>query len=290
MSLNTDDRLLGEKTHYYCSSSEDEENDDYVTKTESPNVMKSNADGTNADHVAANLTSNTGPKGVIEDWRKYKQLETEKREEQEYERIALSKKLSLTCRTHNEDEIEKEKDASVMKQLNEQFDELEESFLNEYRQKRLEEIRKLIETTPQFGKVLDLDRESFIEAIDVENPVVPVIIHIFEKSVKSCGTMNRCLDCLALEHLSAKFCRIAASEVKMSLNFAISGVPALLVYRNGELIGNFVRLGDELGEDFHSSDVEGFLIENGMLRDEHTTLSKVIRTSAAGINSDSDSD
>jgi len=176
----------------------------------------------------------------------------------------------------------------MINQLNEKFDELEEDFLNEYRQKRLEEMRRAIEKIPQFGKVIDLDRESFVEAIDKENHIVPVIIHIFEKNVKSCQTMNQCLDSLSRDHLSAKFCRIAASDIMMSINFAIGGVPALLVYRNGELIGNFIRLGDELGDDFHSSDVEGFLIENGMLQDEPSSVSKVIRTSAA-VESDSDS-
>ena len=41
---------------------------------------------------------NTGPKGVVADWRRYKQLETEKRAENERERLALAKKLALTCR------------------------------------------------------------------------------------------------------------------------------------------------------------------------------------------------
>lgn len=42
----------------------------------------------------------TGPKGVIKDWREFKRLETEKRTEQEKERQALAKKLTLTCRSH----------------------------------------------------------------------------------------------------------------------------------------------------------------------------------------------
>ena len=41
----------------------------------------------------------TGPKGVINDWRRFKQLETEKRAEQETERLQLAEKLTLTCRT-----------------------------------------------------------------------------------------------------------------------------------------------------------------------------------------------
>ena len=54
----------------------------------------------------------TGPKGVIEDWRRFKQLETEKRQDNERERVALCKKLALTCRSERED---KEADEEVEK-------------------------------------------------------------------------------------------------------------------------------------------------------------------------------
>ena len=48
---------------------------------------------------------NTGPKGVVADWRRFKQLEAEKRAEDDAERIALMKKLSLSCRTDAEDQV-----------------------------------------------------------------------------------------------------------------------------------------------------------------------------------------
>ena len=69
-----DDKLLGEKLHYYCSSSEDEgeeEEEGTGVRGESSSVAPSRDwDGSSA---------NTGPKGVIKDWQRYKQLETEKR-------------------------------------------------------------------------------------------------------------------------------------------------------------------------------------------------------------------
>ena len=42
---------------------------------------------------------------------------------------------------------------------------------------------------------------------------------------------------------------------------SLSGVPAMQVYKGGELIGNFVKLRQEFGEDFCASDVESFLVE-----------------------------
>jgi len=40
-----------------------------------------------------------------------------------------------------------------------------------------------------------------------------------------------------------------------------TGCPALLIYKNAELIGNFVRMNDEFGDEFCSSDIENFLLE-----------------------------
>lgn len=39
------------------------------------------------------------------------------------------------------------------------------------------------------------------------------------------------------------------------------GLPALLVYKSGQIIGNFVKLEDTFGQDFFAIDVESFLIE-----------------------------
>lgn len=46
-------------------------------------------------------------------------------------------------------------------------------------------------------------------------------------------------------------------------------MPALLVYKKGQVIGNFVHMTDHLGMDFYSSDVETFLVEHGMLIDKN---------------------
>ena len=78
-----DDKLLGEKLHYYCSSSEDEGED----SEESGVVGGAGGGGGGGGSSSGVATStewdgssaNTGPKGVIKDWQRFKQLETEKR-------------------------------------------------------------------------------------------------------------------------------------------------------------------------------------------------------------------
>lgn len=55
----------------------------------------------------------SGPKGVINDWRKFKQLEVEQKQEQKREMERLIKKLSMTCRS----DLDLEKDKEKQKEL-----------------------------------------------------------------------------------------------------------------------------------------------------------------------------
>lgn len=129
-----DDKLLGEKLHYYCSSSsESEGEDDDEEKSPCPDASAGPAlnngscqqwDGTSCNvmltfslHYLCNVMKRkfiwvtlifphflsllqTGPKGVIKDYQRFKQLERERREEQKEELAILAKKFSITCRTN----------------------------------------------------------------------------------------------------------------------------------------------------------------------------------------------
>lgn len=290
MALSLDDKLLGEKTHYYCSSSEDEGDDGNDSGDEG---RSKNAEPKQPTFIPEpelekykGYCTNTGPKGVINDWRRYKQLENEKRDDQEREKFELMKKLSTTCRTEADDQKEKEADAKLLEELGE----LEDEFLKEYRLKRLEEMRKITENVPKFGKVTQLSKESFVDAIDKESPNVTVIIHIYEEYNPACTAMNGCVMCLAQEYPVVKFCRLKASDSQLSASFAKKGVPALLVYKGGEMIGNFVGLANEFGIDFYANDVEGFLIEHGMLPDKALQPMSSIRGPIQGANKDESDD
>jgi hypothetical protein len=49
------------------------------------------------------------------------------------------------------------------------------------------------------------------------------------------------------------------------------------VYKAGQLVGNFVRVSEELGNDFFSEDVESFRLEHGMLPDK-SCVPSIIRS------------
>jgi len=284
-----DDKLLGEKLHYYCSSSEDEgdsDNEDAPRQSSgAPPTALTQTPGP-ADYDRSGTSSNTGPKGVLKDWQRFKQLETEKREEAELEKMALAQKLALTCRSTNDDDKAAKKDADIDTELEELLD---DGFLEAYMQKRMQEMMmEKNQHVKKFGRVVDLfTGESFLDHVDQEDKRVTVIVEIYEPNVDGCSSMNGSIECLATEYVNVKFCKILSTAAGLSKHFKASGVPALLIYKAGQLMGSFVRMTDQLGDDFFANDVESFLIEHGMLPDKEDVPS-IIRGPAIGNDEDSD--
>lgn len=270
-----EDKILGEKLHYYCSSSEDDDEDDDDKDGDAAIAQKPEMEKPEIRQWEG-TSVNTGPKGVLKDWQRYKQLESEQREKQEAEKVALFQKLSLTCRSHAEDAQEKE-----------DLDELlNDDFLKEYMQKRLQEMIGKSKNLPRFGSVITLQSgDHFLEAVDKEAKSVTIIIHLFEDGVVGCEAMDGCLSCLATEYPNFKFCRLRASTAGVSGHFKSTGVPALLVYKSGTLVGNFVRITDELGEDFFAVEVQDFLIEHGILPDK-SLVPDLVRSNLSDTGSD----
>nr|KAG5708406.1 hypothetical protein BaRGS_026133 [Batillaria attramentaria] len=136
------------------------------------------------------------------------------------------------------DEQEQKEDEKFLEEL----ENMEDEFLTEYRQRRIEEMRKALENIPKFGRVVVLTADNFLQEIDKEKAQVTVVVHIYED--------------------------------------AENGVPALLVYKNGELVGNFLQLSKEFGDDFYATDVESFLEEHGFLPSK--LLMPVVRDKTTG--------
>ena len=275
-----DDKLLGEKLHNYCSSSSSEEednNDDDDRRTRKSRGLKFIPESKLTDQTERNMrrgagAENTGPKGVIKDWQRFKQLENEKNTESQEERLRIAKRLAMTCRSDDLDkEISKEQCSSKQEQTsvdNIEKELLDDEFFQEYLKKRLDEMQKKVVSLPRFGKVVELTTETYLNEIDNENPNVTIIIHIYDQKITECKTMNNCLDDIASQYPIVKCCKVRSSEINLTDKFRKLGCPALLIYKNKELIGNFVKMADEFGDEFVTSDVENFLIEQGFLPSE----------------------
>lgn len=255
-----DDKILGEKLHYYCSSSEDEGEEEKGGAIAGPPPQTGRGTG--------GQVMNTGPKGVIQDWQRYKQLEAERREESEAERVALAKKLTMSARTDQEDQDAKAREQKAADEIDDLFDE-DDEFLRDYMKKRMEEmIEKNMCTKRSYGKIIDLHSDGeFLEAVDKVDKNVIVVIFITEDKAPGCEAVHGCLINVAKDYDHIKFCRMYASTAGLSKRFKDKGVPAILAYKGGDQIISLIRITDKLGEDFFADDLEGFLVDHGVLHD-----------------------
>ncbi|MBN3322424.1 PHLP protein, partial [Atractosteus spatula] len=296
-----DDKLLGEKLQYYYSSSEDEDSDKEEEGTEEKTIRNPDVLDADLEYSQDGSAVNTGPKGVINDWRKYKQLENEQRQEQRREMERLIKKLSLTCRSHLDEGSDQEKQKELQEKINgkmtlQEYNMLQEEgddedFLQQYRKQRMEEMRRQLYTGKRFESVFELaSAEEFLETVDKEEKSTLVMIHIYEEDLPACEAMTGSMICLAAEYPLVKFCRVKSSVIGASARFTRNALPALLVYKAGDLIGNFVRITDQLGEDFFAVDVEAFLQEYSLLPDKHAIIPTSIRNASVTCHGGSDED
>uniref|UniRef100_A0A8C5GVA7 Phosducin n=1 Tax=Gouania willdenowi TaxID=441366 RepID=A0A8C5GVA7_GOUWI len=194
--------------------------------------------------LAAN---HTGPKGVINDWRRFK-LDSED------QNVPQNKKELIRQMSHPRDDDRLRK---MSVQEYEMIQEEDERYLKHYRKQCMQEMHQRLSFGPRFDSVHELQSgEDFLEVIEQEHRLTLVIVHIYQHGVKGCEQLNSCLDCLALEFPGVKFCRIDAVASGAAERFSPEVLPALLVYK---------------AENFFAPDVEAFLNEYGLLPEKVLT-------------------
>ena len=119
-----------------------------------------------------------------------------------------------------------------------------------------------------FGNLVEVRGDRYANIIDSAPPQTFIIMHIYDEIASSCQRMNKCLTKMAKIYPTVKFCRVQSFQLGVSHNFSENALPALLVYRGGELLGNLLRVTDSLGEDFTTDDLESFLQEKNCLPPE----------------------
>lgn len=186
-----------------------------------------------ASHVNWRASSvNTGPKGVIEDYRK---------------------KKSLNNKPDQVDDL----DAEFQNLLN------DDSILEEFISKRISKDTK--EDLPTFGYVRRLQTGvELLDAIDKEHKNVLVIVHLYTKYSRSCNNMNHHLHELATQLNHIKFVTLDASATALSGNFKENAVPALLAYRGGDLVKSLIQVDELMDKNFDSQQIKELLIDHNL--------------------------
>uniref|UniRef100_A0A8R1XTV6 Phosducin domain-containing protein n=1 Tax=Onchocerca volvulus TaxID=6282 RepID=A0A8R1XTV6_ONCVO len=229
---NLEAKLLYGDTAGYCSSSD--EDDVEVDKVDRTLQRYDNEAAETKPHLTPRNYRNTGPKGVLEDYKICK-AKLEEKESKKYEQILAQAK---TCTLSGESE---------------------NNSLEELRRKRLLEMKDYLYAMKKINELTK--KEEFLDYIE-SNWNRWILIHIYDEDNEGSITLNKVFNTLAIRYPNLKLAKVLPMTIGMSPQFRMKGLPTLQVYRDEILLGNFIRITDQLGEKFTADQLIHFLSEN----------------------------
>lgn len=190
-------------------------------------------------------------------------------------------------------------------ELDELEDEEDEAFLEEYRQKRLQELSALSKKAVH-GSVYPVSKPEYAREITEASNKAPVLLNL----TSSLGTNveSRVLSELwrqaAKEYGEVKFCEMRADRAIE--NYPERNCPTILVYKNGDIAKQLVTLATVGGVRMNMLNIDNLLVEVGAVpesdmrvlkrrrqaedAEEERHMSKNIKSSNRTLADDSDDD
>ncbi|CAN4118427.1 unnamed protein product [Withania somnifera] len=149
--------------------------------------------------------------------------------------------------TPAEDEGSKSKDKDwIDEKTQEELDDLEDDpdlsddrFLQEYRKKRMAEMREVAKIV-RFGSVIPISGSDFVREVSQAPEDIWVVVLLYKDGYSGCQILLQCLDELATKYPVTKFVKIISTDCIP--NYPDCNLPTVLVYNNGALKSNYVGL------------------------------------------------
>ncbi|XP_028171852.1 viral IAP-associated factor homolog [Ostrinia furnacalis] len=138
-----------------------------------------------------------------------------------------------------------QKQAEKDKQLSELdldgLDELEDSedeaVLEEYRRKRIAELKKLAEK-PRFGDVREVSGQDYVQEVNKAGEGIWVVIHLYKQGIQQCALLNQHMRQLAAKFPYTKFLKAVAQTCIP--NYPERNLPSVFVYFEGDMKKQFI--------------------------------------------------
>jgi len=150
---------------------------------------------------------------------------------------------------------EKEKDPyaeKTLEDLQELEDEIDEDKLKELRRQRILELQKAAELN-KFGRIKQISKPEYTAEVTESSVHQPVVCCLFVHGQEESRLMLDCLDKLAAKFKSVKFVKIVGQECIP--NYKDSFCPTLVIYKDGDPIGNIKGLFPFGGKKLMTADI-----------------------------------
>jgi hypothetical protein len=143
-----------------------------------------------------------------------------------------TEKLTIEA-IENYDPLEKK----TMDELKELEDDENDEILEQYMQKRLAEMQEYAKK-PKFGTVVELRKQDYIAEVTKAPQDVFVVLHLYQTYVEAANILARIFDNIAKKFPLVKFMKIVATNCVE--NYKDVDVPGVIIYKNGQLIRQFI--------------------------------------------------
>ena len=261
---------------------DDENNDNDVSDSEDDEYYFEGLPTNNSPTSSSNMqqeeqqpqlrpSGNTGVKGVLADYREAKQQEQSMKEKERLDELEALYQATHPAMRRAEDCITSTNNNNDTNDRdNDSYDE-DDDFLKRFRNQRLSELkqqqqqRSTTSFPPKalFGSLTSVTPEEYVKLVDNMNNIniddYYLIVHLYESSIQQCQILHSTLDKLAsswLEH-HVQFIEVDALDANSNLDTIC--LPAILIYKRGELIHNMVRFTDDLPRGYDVEDVRKVL-------------------------------
>ncbi|KAI8619620.1 thioredoxin-like protein [Chytriomyces sp. MP71] len=193
----------------------------------------------------------TGVKGVVNDHRFHQQQERARRDLRALQdREKLDSKALRSGWIQRQIEAE-EKAKEDFNDEDEEVDDLiksledeEDPFIKAYKGRRLMEMANL-SYRQSYGSLKEIGVDQYVQCVDSASRDVTVLVHLYQPRMESCRLVNAYLEILAAHFHAVKMVKIISTLADAS--FDDIALPAILMYRNGELVKSLLRMTDEIG-------------------------------------------
>ncbi|XP_063831175.1 viral IAP-associated factor homolog [Ostrinia nubilalis] len=136
-------------------------------------------------------------------------------------------------------QVEKDKQLSELDLdgLDELEDSEDEAVLEEYRRKRIAELKKLAEK-PRFGDVREVSGQDYVQEVNKAGEGIWVVIHLYKQGIQQCALLNQHMRQLAAKFPYTKFLKAVAQTCIP--NYPERNLPSVFVYFEGDMKKQFI--------------------------------------------------
>ncbi|ALC44374.1 viaf, partial [Drosophila busckii] len=150
-------------------------------------------------------------------------------------------------------------------ELDELEDSEDEAVLEQYRQRRIAEMRAVAEKS-KFGSVIEISGQDYVNEVTKAGEGIWVVLHLYANGVPLCALLHHHMQQLAVRFPQTKFVRSVATTCIP--NFPEKNLPTIFIYHEGALRKQFIGPLELRGEKLTLDEMEFMLGQAGAVPTE----------------------